>query len=144
MSRAEVIAGLGRAGDKVASAPQAVLSRISLSDDECQVLAVIGRSAKIEDVLDRCGLAETQALNALLMLRAKGAVLPVKRKKKTAASPSPPTATRAAESATEAGEAAPAIEDSQDAIAAARARERRERLARHPYLARIKRQYRPS
>ena len=130
MSQTETIAGLGRRGDKVASAPRELLGRISLSDQECQVLACIGRNARISDVLDRCGLAEPEALNALLMLRAKGAVLPLKKAKRPAPEPLP----RSSPIPTEPVQAASAPTEDPT-----RAEERRRRLARHPYLLRVKR-----
>lgn len=140
------------AADKFVSASREVISRLTLSDEECQVLACVGRSARWSEILERCGLAESKALDALLMLRAKGALLQVKRKKRPAPVPSPeaspPVASEPApepEIAVDARPSAPAETalDSRDHSDATRAEERRQRLARHPYLARIKRQYRP-
>jgi hypothetical protein len=136
-----------KATDRFASAPKEVLARLSLSDDECQVLACVGRVAKLGEILDRCGLKESQALDALLMLRAKGALLPVRRKKRPLTPTSdPPVVVEARNDASTAGEAQPQPEQQSAGSAedTTRAEERRQRLARHPYLSRIKRQYRPS
>ena len=92
MTKSDTIAGLGGREDYVGVVPNLDRSRLGLGDDELTLLALIGRTTVIKDVLERCGLPEAKAIATLLALRAKGVIVPAKVTKP----PPPPAMTSAA------------------------------------------------
>lgn len=52
--------------------------KLQLNPEECALLALVGRAARIDAVLSRSGLPEARAIAVLLSLRAKGAVIPAR------------------------------------------------------------------
>ena len=78
MSTPSTIVGLGARTDHIAASPHAEALRARLTPDEAALLGVVGRVARIDDVLARARLPEPQAIAVLLSLRAKGAVVPAR------------------------------------------------------------------
>jgi tetratricopeptide (TPR) repeat protein len=86
LSSADTIAGLGARGDYVAPSPGADPQRLQLSADEAAIFTAVGRAARIEEVIGRSSLGESQVIALLLALRAKGAIVPARMVK---AAPAP-------------------------------------------------------
>jgi curved DNA-binding protein CbpA len=77
-SSSEPIVGLGNRSDYLAVAPGADFQRLTLLSDERLVLASIGRTATIDEIVARSGLPEPKTIAVLLGLRAKGVVVPAR------------------------------------------------------------------
>ncbi|MBF5041227.1 MULTISPECIES: J domain-containing protein [Myxococcaceae] len=78
MSESHTIVGLGTRTDHVAAAPGVDPVALRLNPEECALLALVGRAARIDAVLARSGLPEPRAIAVLLALRAKGALVPAR------------------------------------------------------------------
>lgn len=78
MSNASTIVGLGARTDHVAAVPYADPLRLGLTPEETALFNVVGRVARIGDVIARSGLGENRAIAVLLSLRAKGAIAPAR------------------------------------------------------------------
>lgn len=78
MSQSETIVGLGARTDYLAQVPNVDASRLRLTPEEDRLFAAVGRAARIDELINRSGMAEARAIATLLSLRAKGAVVPAR------------------------------------------------------------------
>src|SRR4051812_46660319 len=88
---AEGVPGLGMHTDFIGRDPAFNAVNAKLSTDEMMVLALVGKSAQIGEVLTRSGLAEDTAVAALKSLRGKGAIRPTMGAAPPSITPSPLT-----------------------------------------------------
>lgn len=85
MTSTDTIAGLGARSDHVAPAPLLDRGRLRLSAEEAILLDAIGKVASIGEVLQRSGMPEPRAIALLLALRVKGAIVPARVSRPSAA-----------------------------------------------------------
>ncbi|MBX5482791.1 MAG: DnaJ domain-containing protein [Myxococcaceae bacterium] len=84
MSQSETIVGLGARTDYLAQVPNVDPSRLGLTPEEDRLFLAVGRAARIDEVIQKSGMAEPRAIAVLLSLRAKGAVVPARVQKPSA------------------------------------------------------------
>ncbi len=92
----DMIPGLGTRSDYVTRAPDLNVIDLKLSPEEMMVFVLVGKSTEIGEILDRCGLGEEAAKQALLSLKSKSIIQRGKPPPPKPAAPPPAPAPTAA------------------------------------------------